>query len=90
MQINVVIINPADTVGVVTEPLSRGDLARLANGESFSVLNDIPVYHKIALKDIAAGEKIVKYEKCIGQATENIKKGQHVHSHNLVSLRQSF
>lgn len=39
--------------------------------------------HKYAVKDIAAGEKIIKYGYPIGTATENIKCGDHVHSHNL-------
>ena len=39
--------------------------------------------HKYALKDICAGEDIIKYGCPIGHATQNIPKGSHVHSHNL-------
>ncbi len=39
--------------------------------------------HKYALRDIAAGEDIIKYGSSIGHATANIKKGEHVHTHNL-------
>ncbi len=39
--------------------------------------------HKYALKDIAVGETIIKYGNPIGHATDNIKKGDHVHSHNM-------
>lgn len=39
--------------------------------------------HKYALKDIAVGETIVKYGNPIGHATADIKKGEHVHSHNM-------
>jgi len=39
--------------------------------------------HKYAICDIAAGENIIKYGNPIGHATENIKKGEHVHSHNV-------
>lgn len=39
--------------------------------------------HKYAVRDISSGEKIVKYGFPIGVATENISKGQHVHSHNM-------
>lgn len=39
--------------------------------------------HKYALKDIASGETIVKYGNPIGHATSDIKKGDHVHSHNM-------
>ena len=39
--------------------------------------------HKIALCDIDEGHKIIKYGYPIGHATENIKKGSHVHTHNM-------
>ncbi len=39
--------------------------------------------HKYALRDIKAGENIIKYGSPIGHATANIKKGDHVHTHNL-------
>ncbi len=39
--------------------------------------------HKYALLDIPAGENIIKYGNPIGHATEDIKKGDHVHSHNM-------
>ncbi len=39
--------------------------------------------HKYALRDIAAGENIIKYGSPIGHATQDIKKGDHVHSHNV-------
>lgn len=39
--------------------------------------------HKYALCDIGNGENIIKYGFAIGHATENIKKGEHVHTHNM-------
>ena len=39
--------------------------------------------HKYALRDIRAGEPIIKYGSPIGHATQDIAKGEHVHSHNL-------
>ncbi len=39
--------------------------------------------HKYALSDIEKGEKIIKYGFPIGRATEDIKKGEHVHTHNM-------
>lgn len=39
--------------------------------------------HKYALEDIKAGELVIKYGFPIGKAKEDIKKGDHVHSHNL-------
>ena len=48
-------------------------------------LGDLPMGHKIALKDVKKGEKIIKYGYPIGVATEDIKKGDFVHTHNLQS-----
>lgn len=39
--------------------------------------------HKYAARDIAKGENIIKYGQPIGHATEDIKKGDHVHTHNV-------
>ena len=39
--------------------------------------------HKYALCDIKKGENIIKYGNPIGHATEDIKKGEHVHTHNV-------
>jgi altronate hydrolase len=39
--------------------------------------------HKIATRDISAGEEVIKYGYPIGFATADIKTGEHVHSHNL-------
>ncbi|MBO5101269.1 MAG: altronate dehydratase, partial [Clostridia bacterium] len=39
--------------------------------------------HKYALRDIKAGENIIKYGNPIGHATSDIKAGEHVHTHNV-------
>ncbi len=39
--------------------------------------------HKYALRDIPQGEDIIKYGYPIGHATVDIKKGDHVHTHNV-------
>ena len=45
----------------------------------------MPAGHKIALADIKKGEKVIKYGYPIGVATQDIKKGDFVHTHNLAS-----
>lgn len=47
--------------------------------------DEIPAGHKFALKDINKGEYIIKYGEIIGRATEDIKKGEWVHTHNVKS-----
>ena len=39
--------------------------------------------HKYALCDIKEGENVIKYGNPIGHATTDIKKGEHVHTHNM-------
>ena len=39
--------------------------------------------HKYALRDIKSGENIIKYGNPIGHATDDIKAGEHVHTHNV-------
>ncbi len=46
---------------------------------------EVPKGHKTALKDIKKGEYVIKYGEVIGRATEDIKEGDWVHSHNLRS-----
>jgi len=62
------------------------------NGEIHSVLivDSIPIYHKIAIADVDAGHLVYKYGQVIGKAVQPIKTGQHVHTHNLVSIREEI
>ena len=39
--------------------------------------------HKYASRDISCGENVIKYGNPIGHATEDIKQGEHIHSHNM-------
>lgn len=83
---NAVVIDQRDNVAVATYQLEAGAEARypMPDGTlaSVTVTDDIPLFHKIALVDIPKGEKIVKYGEFIGVATTDIKRGQHVHTHN--------
>ena len=56
-------------------------------GEKVAVIGDVPYGHKIAVRDIARGEHIMKYGESIGRALTDIRKGEYVHVHNLEALR---
>jgi altronate hydrolase len=43
----------------------------------------IPAGHKLAVRDIAQGKPVRRYDQIIGFATRDIKAGEHVHVHNL-------
>jgi (2R)-sulfolactate sulfo-lyase subunit alpha len=82
-----------DTVGVVVvEGLKAGTAMTCvvtADNSSFRLTAkmDVPIGHKIALTDIRNGDTVWKYGHDIGKAIADIKKGQHVHVHNLKTKR---
>ena len=47
--------------------------------------SDIKYGHKIALENIKEGQYVIKYGQIIGKAKQDIKKGEWVHSHNLIT-----
>ena len=75
-------INALDNVAVALENLEAGCEI---SAEDFSLVTKeaVPAGHKVALKDIASGEKVIKYGNAIGVATMEIKAGSHVHTHNM-------
>ncbi|MBO0664415.1 UxaA family hydrolase [Jiella sp. MQZ9-1] len=82
-----------DNVGVVVvENLSAGTemlCVVTADNSSFRLTcnDDVPIGHKVALKDIANGDVAVKYGEDIGRFKADVKKGGHVHVHNLKTNR---
>lgn len=80
------IMNPADNVGVVLEDVSKGDLC-YCNNSVWVASEDIPFGHKLALKNIPRNTDIFKYGHKIGYATQNISEGQWIHVHNIESER---
>jgi len=48
---------------------------------------DIPIGHKVALKDMAVGDTVVKYGIDMGKVVSPIKKGEHAHVHNIKTKR---
>ena len=49
--------------------------------------NDIPIGHKVALKDMAPGDTVVKYGIDMGRVVAPIKAGEHAHVHNIKTKR---
>lgn len=77
-------IHNSDSVAVAIENLKSGESVTVET-EEITLLNDIPAGHKFAIKDIANGENIIKYAYPIGHAKSDIKKGEHIHTHNTKS-----
>ena len=81
---DVIIINELDSVAVAFRELSKGEKI-LINGRTISVKDNIPVPHKIAIKDIQKNEILYKYASPIGFAIHDIAEGEWVHLHNMHS-----
>lgn len=91
-QHNALIHDSVDDVAVVIIDIANGTTvsAVTLDGEPVATVTatqDIPLGHKIALKDIPAGKEVIKYGRAIGAATTAIAQGQHVHTHNVKSQR---
>lgn len=78
-------ITPKDMVAVALQPLAAGETVDYGAGR-VTLKQDIPMGHKVALRDIAKGEPVIKYGFPIGSATEDIPAGGHVHVHNIHTL----
>lgn len=82
---NILIMNSRDNVGVALRIIAVGEPV-IAGGKSiFSASEEIPASHKVALQNIDAGAKIIKYGEPVAVTTRAIQKGQWVHTHNLES-----
>lgn len=55
--------------------------------KTLKALDTIPFGHKIAICNISKNEQITKYGEEIGIASTDIKIGEHVHIHNIESIR---
>ncbi len=75
-------IHPLDNVIVAVQALKKGTELVLNGGEKLVLLEDIAPGHKIALKDMAAGENIVKYGVPVGHLTQDVRRGEWIHVHN--------
>ena len=79
-----ILLDPRDNVFVARVRLKAGEMVE--TGEGMAVIDrDVALAHKVALRPIAPGEKILKYGAPIGVATMAIAAGCHVHVHNMKS-----
>ena len=81
-----------DNVAVAVSDISNGKEAtglNMETDEKFQIkpMMDIPLGHKIALIDLKVDDTIIKYDNDIGRVVVEIKKGEHVHVHNVKTKR---
>ena len=91
--IHFVLHDPQDSVAVVVvEGVKAGqDLTGWIMDADRTITlkarQDIPIGHKLALRDIKSGETIIKYGVDIGRAVADISAGSHAHVHNIKTKR---
>jgi (2R)-sulfolactate sulfo-lyase subunit alpha len=91
--IHCVLHDPNDSVAVVVvEGVKAGqELTGLILDEdrtiSLRCTQDIPLGHKVALKEMNVGDTVIKYGVDIGKVVAPIKVGQHAHVHNIKTKR---
>lgn len=75
-------IHENDNVAVAIETIPAGSEVSVS-GETITARTEIPAGHKMALRDIAEGEQVIKYGCPIGNTKEAVKKGDWIHVHNV-------
>ena len=85
--------SPKDNVGVIViEGLKAGTdmLGVITETDSTTKAkanHDIPIGHKVALVDLKKGDTVIKYGEDVGRIVADVKKGDHVHTHNMRTKR---
>ena len=75
-------IHPSDVVVCVLEDAQKGDTVQLASGQEIVLLEDIEFAHKVCIRDMKAGEPVIKYGEEIGYMLMDVKRGSWIHNHN--------
>ena len=79
-------LDKRDNVALALEDLRAGDEAQPGTLK-VTIRQPIDFGHKFAVREIGELEDIIKHGDVIGRATGEIKAGEHVHVHNVESLR---
>ena len=93
MSIDFVVHDDGDSVGVVVvEGVEAGQkltgwIMDQNKTIEFAVKDAIPIGHKLAIRDLAVDDTVIKYGEDIGRVVAAIKKGEHLHVHNVKTKR---
>lgn len=83
---------PDDDVGVAVQDLQAGTEVGAVTLEgqpvaTVTLIENVPLGHKVAMQDIARGKDVIEYGRVIGVAVQAAPRGAHVHTHNLKTKR---
>ena len=82
----------SDDVGVAVMDLKKGEQVDVVTLEGREVkqivlVTDIPLGHKVSMTDLPLNKHVIEYGREIGYVVAPIRAGEHVHIHNIKSLR---
>lgn len=77
-------LHPDDTIYVLIRAIAAGEVL-VIDGVEYTIEQPLSLGHKIAACDMAVGDQVLKYGVSIGLASQAIRRGEHVHLHNLKS-----
>lgn len=75
-------IHESDNVVVAIKEIAAGETVNVGSIQ-VTAKEVIPAGHKMALRNIAQGDEVIKYGFRIGNAKENIEAGSWIHTHNI-------
>src|SRR5215472_13092591 len=78
----ILMLGNSDDVAVALQAVPAG---QFLSSLRLTTSSAIPAGHKLAMHAIAQGSPIRKFNQIIGFATQPIKAGEHIHTHNLVT-----
>ncbi len=87
---NAILLDERDNVATCTAPAHTGDTIKILGGNEIVCVEDIPCWHKVALRPIGVGEKIFKYGEIIGEASADIAAGAWVSHENIFSVPRDY
>ena len=93
MSIDFVVHDDGDSVGVVViegveaRQTLTGWIMDQDKTIEFDVKDAIPIGHKLAIRDLAVNDTVIKYGEDIGRVVSAIKQGEHLHVHNVKTKR---
>jgi altronate dehydratase small subunit len=85
-----IVMDSKDNVATLLADVDANEVVEVIlrdKATEFKVQEMIQFGHKFAIEGIKRGKNVMKYGEIIGQATQDIGQGQHVHVHNVESYR---
>ena len=82
LQKKVLELDPTDNIAVAIVNLPAGDKVGIAN-RTYTLISDVPVKHKFALRDFAVGDPVLMYGVLVGKASSPIRAGELIGTSNV-------